>query len=1566
MYKFVIILLILVVLLYTSKAVLRENFETSNKSEHVRIISKLSNKALQPYKGTIDTSLTINTKKGDDYYPQLWSMENGRIRNMATNKYLTISSDGGKVILEPLDDNKKQLWNFDMNGHITNAELSMNVEGGNKDDEALVVISNRSDGPAFEWNTEKVLVDINTETIYSGELNGKTEKDFKGVPKTTSSTFTYSLWLNVNSTSYKSGQWKNIFNHGSKDTNERNPGMWIVPKENKLHIRSNTSNLKNDGISATKFTFDLDTWYYLSVVFNNKNMKFYVDGVLSEEYNFSGTPSHTGDFYLNLNGGFDGKLANVEYINKAMIPGEIMDRMKATSPEKVCKDVRTVTSLPNNLVRGLEMWRTIGLNKVKQNQECPPQQFGGTTITSSSGGKIETALDILEKQYYNVSIWAMTNSEMKIRPYTNNWSGDWKTVTNTDGWKNLQWEILSVEKANTIGFETSSKGTLFMPFVSVKVVKVSESGVKVKEYRSNGTQVACSIKDVGLNTVQGWCALHDTRNEFYIEADFDNLYKITKIDTRGRGDTPQWTTEYRIEYFDPYYNIWKSYGDKLEGNKDMNTVKSNPVDILTDKIRIYPISFHMWPSMRIGFSGVTAVKDNCTEYKAKMETEVGVSEKQRYTDLYNKECKKVSYYEYEQLEDKLKKAELDAKTYETKYKENTISNSNNSNSNNSKKEIIGTNNRTMSSNIKLDEQCEPIMPKPKKLKSKKKSKKSKSGLCSVSSIENSQSGNQLLQELVDEIQKINTKLFNKEGKLEKINSEITLLQASGVPLDEKNKQTNLECKKTSTQSEISNLKKQLKTCQANFNMSHLKKAKATDIKEGFETQNNVLSCSLEQLNPYDIRKHKQYQQLITEIKKKATAEAIHHCTPFNDKDIREHKDYPKVLQYVYKISSEQFADIKKHKDYTKLVNEVRRRTVEEYGRKTANGYMKCPNECQMMAEMDIRKHPKFKEMIADIVKKTAQSYGEPIPGTSPVMYRKCSSKHEDGTSKQCVSHFNVRNKLVEGFSSEKCTIKVSGSTDPFDITHHKQFPKLVEKIREKTPNVEKVKDLLEAYKKCESEKQNCSNIVQQIKERSSRHSDITKHPQIDNYVLKTVAKGEIKRLKCQLAKLKNTQTKCVRKFNIESFEGDVVIENPSEAQEIVSKINKLLMDINMKTGIDDKKAFVDIKDATRKAMNSIEKLSKAAASYVQEVYNDIMAVEKGEKNMSDVAKKHKDRDIDSPVAGDIKKMVECEADLDKNKKAIDTDKNELEECKNDMVGKSNELIELTAETECENPEKARDIRKDIECKTEVAEKKMGTLEQKYEAIRSRLLEYENKNKYLREELARLRVRCNDKIQKLWSDNQNMKTSMGKREECIKGREGAVDKKRVELEKREQQLGEMKSREMEKYQYFRDRLSEERSVSNRYRAELQNLKSSMERNLDTDNNVRQDMDAKIAIVREECNNRVERYRSMYGEAEKLLDELRTRSMKTPELVEKINRVEDSMAKKVQTAMERTKANVLALTCPREGKQTQEVIDKGFMDDMKKVGSKVDKIEQEVVSKTKPEDMMWYNNKFALLK
>ena len=1609
MYKFVIILIIIGALLYLGRDTIKEAFETSHKSEHIRIMSKLSNMALQPYKGNIDTSLTVNSKKGDAYYPQLWSIENGRFRNMATNLYLTISSDDTKVVLEPLDDKKKQMWNFEMNGHITNGELAMNVEGANTSDESLVVVANRSDGPAFEWYTEKVLVDINMETILNGELNGKTEKVFKGVPKIKGPAFTYLLWFNVLDMKYRSGQWKNIFNHGSRDRNDRNPGLWIIENDRKLHIRTNTSSKKNEGIMASKFTFDLDKWNHIAIVINGKNMSFYANGQLSEEFKFVGTPKTNGDFYLHLEGGFSGKTANVEYINKALTPSEILDRMKETSPEKSCKEIRPITTTTNNLVRGLEMWRVIGLSKVKVNEECPPTSLGGTTITSTSGGKLETSLNILEKQNYNISIWAFTDNDktgMSVRPYTNTWTGDWKVVNSQDSWKNLTWELITLEKANTIGFEISSKeisrNTLFMPVVtltiakvpqpvatvasvasaaanvsnvapaanvasaSANVAKVPESSVKVTEFRSNGTYLACSIKDVDLNANQGWCALHDTRNEYYIEAAFDNLYNVKSIETRGRGDVPQWTTEYRVEYFEPYNNVWKSYGDKMEGNYDMNTVKSNPVQILTNKIRIYPISFHMWPSMRLGFSGTVGTKDKCMDYKAKMESNIE-TEKNTNTDLYNKECRKVSYYDYKKLEEHNKKelSDLEAKYKTTNSDVNKIK---------TDKEIIETNNRTMSNKVKLDEECQPIMPKPKsKKKSKSKSKSTKS--------KKTGSDHQLLEELVEQIREINAKLSNKEGKLEQINSEISLLQASGVPLGEKDKQKKLEKKKNTTQTEISDLKKQLSTCQANFNISG-SASKPSVVKEGFEsgstwipvsfpqawipsstssksTNSKSSGCSLE-LNPYDIRKHKQYKQLISDIKKKATVEAIHKCTPFNEKDIREHKDYPKVLQYVYQITADQFGDIKKHKDYSRLVSEVRRKTMEEYGRKTDKGFIKCPNECQMMADMDIRKHPKFKELIDEAVKKTAQQYGEPIPGTSPTLYRRCSSKKGDPTSNKCISHFNNSDKLLEGFSCE------ASNKDPFDITHHKQFPEMVRKIREKSPDTEKVKALLEQYKKCQMDKQNCTKLVDKLKEHVRKHpTDITKHPEIDKYVLKSIAKGEIKRLNCELAKLKNTQTKCVRKFTIENFDGTTAVENPSEAQEIVTKINKLLMDINMKSGVDDKKAFVDIKDATRKAMNLVDKLGQAAGNYIREVYNDIQAVEKGEKKMSDVAKKHKNIPSDAPVVGEIKQMVECEADLEKNKKGIETDKKELEECKNDMVDKAGELAKLTANTECENPQKAKEIRKKLECDTDAAEKSMGTLEEKYESIKSRLIEYNQKNKHLKEELALLRTRCNERLQRLSVENENIRRGMNSREEAVKNREGTLNRRQIQLEKQEQSLGELKAREMEKYQYFRERLHEARSISNRYRDQLDSLKATIQNQGDLANSVRLDMDAKIAAVREECNNRVERYRQMYSETEKLLDELRTKSMQTPELVEKINQVESNMAKKVRHAMERTKANMLALTCPREGRQTQDVIDKGFVDDMKNVGSKVDKLEKEVISKVKPEDMMWYNNKYALL-
>jgi hypothetical protein len=62
----------------------------------------------------------------------------------------------------------------------------------------------------------------------------------------------------------------------------------------------------------------------------------------------------------------------------------------------------------------------------------------------------------------------------------------------------------------------------------------------------------------------------------------------------------------------------KEYNLYIEAYKKFH--KYDDVDILTDKIRVYPISFQSWPSMRISFSGSIGIKDKCNDYKVKSET----------------------------------------------------------------------------------------------------------------------------------------------------------------------------------------------------------------------------------------------------------------------------------------------------------------------------------------------------------------------------------------------------------------------------------------------------------------------------------------------------------------------------------------------------------------------------------------------------------------------------------------------------------------------------------------------------------------------------------------------------------------------------------------------------------------------------------------------------------------------------------------------------------------------------------------------------------------------------------
>jgi hypothetical protein len=1542
MSKYIIILLVIGALLYLAKDTIKERFESPERVEYIRIVSKLSNKALQPYKGYMDNSITVNTKKDDSYLAQLWKDLDGHLINVSTGKYLTVSNDKTRVILDVLDNTGKKLqkWNIESDGYITNGELALQVEGGNKGDEAMVIVADKGDSEGFNWTTEKVLVDVKREVLLEGILDGKIEKDLIGTPKDTSKTFSYSLWFYANGDSYRKGQWKNIFNHGDRDTNFRSPGMWIRPSQNKFHIRCDASDGKNNGIEATKFTFGLDKWYYLTIVFSGKVLQFFVDGQLSETFTFNGTPiipSKPSNFYMNLAGGFDGKLANVEYVNKALASEEIIRRMNITNPEKGCKEDRALTSIANNLVKGVEAWTPSYLINVKRNEECPPQKLGGNTIAittpTNKSGKLESSAELLDGQYYDLSIWAKSDNlnGVTIRPYSGSWSGEWKRVSKKDGWVNLKWEFLNTNRASKIGYEINSKVksrvSLFLPVLSIKVLRVDNGNIEVKEYRSNGTHSTCSIDDIGLNAIGGWCAIKAIRDQYYVEADFDKLYHIGKIHTRGRGNNPQWTTEYRVEYFDIYYGKWTQYGSKLEANMDMNTMKSNDVDILTDKIRIYPVSFQTWPSMRIGFSGSIGIKDKCKEYKVKSETHINILERERYLKLYNKECKKISYYEYEilldsvkrlkkDLDTKLKKAEIDSKTYESKYNEA-----------NEKLEqlerrmggeIIVSNNRKMGK-TQLDDSCNPIITKEEKTKEDKpkKDKKKKVSKAVKAKIDTeSMSDHQILQKLLVGMDKINADLAVKQDELEKIQKELASIDSKTDKADKADKKDKplkvskvapanankqkLEENKEITKKNILMLKKQLNACRANFN-------ETKELFEGFQgsassPKENVLTCNLENLSPYDIRRHKQYKKLITSIQTKMKKPEA-KCVQSSETDIRKHKDYAKVVKYIYEIAISKFSDIKKNKDYDKLVKEVQQKTMTEYGRKTPNGYVKCPNECELLKTVNIENHPKFRQLVRKVVKDTIQKYGEPILGTNPVLYRKCSAvSRAVSKAPPCVSPPKVEAPCVSAPTKETCISE--GFED-------------------------------------------------------------------------SAMENNIHAVNTELEKLKRLQSKCIDNYNIERFDGGVTLEvynNSSSAQKIVDNINSLLESLNTKP-IDEKTNYNEIKEACRKALTVLNEMDDKTLKFIKGVYEDILAVEKGEKSVSELSSKY-NKPSEKPIHSDIQQMVKTQVMINSNNKSIKKEKKKLEKCKKTLVNDA-ALIKAKATT-CisnvkpsnnlaEDAKKLRMIRKNLEAENDILKNKLMALNHQYETSKRRIADYEFRNKALRTELNSLKTRCNERILKLWNENKDIRGSMSGREDATRKMANQLENKTKRLEEREQRLFDMKNSQMEKYAYFQNKINEQRSISNRYRGQLERLKASIDNGRDTAENAKLSMDTQIAKVREECVDRVERYKKMFEEADKLLNELRHNSIE-PKMIDKINNVGTCISDKVSAAVSKTKKNIATSAPPSVKVKTQSDIDKQLLEDMKKLIGKVDDIEKKVNAKAAASDndnAMWYNNKYATL-
>jgi hypothetical protein len=150
--------------------------------------------------------------------------------------------------------------------------------------------------------------------------------------------FSYSFWIEIEDFTYKSGQWKHVFHKGNASSYpNRAPGVWIHPNSNALRVYMNTQEhileyVDIDNIPTRK-------WLHVVLVLRNKILDVYVNGYLKVRKELNSIPrQNNGDFWVNMFGGFEGYLSNIQYFNQAVTFGNINALMKAGPSSDSCMD----------------------------------------------------------------------------------------------------------------------------------------------------------------------------------------------------------------------------------------------------------------------------------------------------------------------------------------------------------------------------------------------------------------------------------------------------------------------------------------------------------------------------------------------------------------------------------------------------------------------------------------------------------------------------------------------------------------------------------------------------------------------------------------------------------------------------------------------------------------------------------------------------------------------------------------------------------------------------------------------------------------------------------------------------------------------------------------------------------------------------------------------------------------------------------------------------------------------------------------------------------------------------
>lgn len=146
--------------------------------------------------------------------------------------------------------------------------------------------------------------------------------------------FSYTMWLKIHGNTWSDTRTaKHIMHKGNSSAYpNQGPGIWIKKDTNVIRV------IMNSHVSVDKNFVDIanipvNKWFHLAVIITTTHIDVHVNGILVQHKRMDGIPrqNFSGNLHVTENGGFDGKIADMYYYNKA-IPNHVIKYLTRRRP----------------------------------------------------------------------------------------------------------------------------------------------------------------------------------------------------------------------------------------------------------------------------------------------------------------------------------------------------------------------------------------------------------------------------------------------------------------------------------------------------------------------------------------------------------------------------------------------------------------------------------------------------------------------------------------------------------------------------------------------------------------------------------------------------------------------------------------------------------------------------------------------------------------------------------------------------------------------------------------------------------------------------------------------------------------------------------------------------------------------------------------------------------------------------------------------------------------------------------------------------------------------------------